>query len=736
MKKCLLFVCSSVLLSLPVFSQLILQTQKKNLAAIYTNAPISVDGIINETVWQSIPESANFTQIEPRQGEAASFRTTVRLAYNDKNLYIAFVCHDTVGKRKYKAVDLKRDFDFWKHDVVGVTLDGFNDNRNGITFFTTPYGAQRDYQSYDDLYFDYDWNGLWMVKTNRTDTGWTAEMQIPWKTLRYKYTKDSVANFGINFQRVERTANEKSAWSPYPRSVGFNRMEHTGVLTGISPPKPSANVQLNLYSLADMNRKQTSIISKQSKLKAGGDIKWAANSNLVLDGTFNTDFAQADVDRQVNNLNRFSVFFPERRQFFLENASLFGIGLSSGNTATEGNFIMQPFFSRRIGLDSNNAVSPIDGGIRAVYRTNKQSAGVMAVRQRGLDNAAAQNFFVGRYSQNFGNANRVGVILSGVTKQTDLYSNSRTNIAAGVDGFFRLDEHQLISILLLKAGNTSAKNKMGLGGYVQYNYLSNFVSVWFTQLLADKNFDMQTGFVSRKDVIASIAGAKFNLRKKWLPFKKMIRDYRPGIFTEWYFQAYDKLLTERTINLTPLAYTFVAGGYIDYTIKNSYQQLSSAFQPLGISIEPGVYSYTRHNLSVETNPARKLAITLESEFGRYYNGKLYTGIAALNYAPIPFVSVNANIAVNLFRNYSLIANNRDVMLLGFNSRLAVNPQLQLTLFYQYNTVNKQTVYNARFSWEYKPLSYFFVVFNNRKFTSVIRQEEQNAIIKLSYLKQF
>lgn len=397
---------------------------------------------------------------------------------------------------------------------------------------------------------------------------------------------------------------------------------------------------------------------------------------------------------------------------------------------------MQPFFSRRIGLDSNNAITPIDGGFRAVYRSGKQSAGIMAVRQRGIDDAASQNFFVGRYSRNIGTGNRVGVILSGVTKPTDPYSNERTNITAGVDGFFRLDKHQLINVLLLRAGNASAKNKMGTGGYVQYNYLSNLVNAWFTQLLADKNFDMQTGFISRQDVIAPIAGVKFNLRKKWLPLKKIIRDFRPGVNADWYFQASDGLLTERIVSATPLAYTFLAGGYVDYTIKNNYQQLFSIFKPLGISIAPDKYSYTRHNLSAETNPAKKLAVTIEGEWGRYYDGKLYTGNAAVNYAPVPFASVNVNVAYNQFRDYPLPQNNKDVTLLGINSRLAVNPQLQLTLFYQYNTLNKQTVYNARFSWEYQPLSYFFLVFNSREFTNVTRQQEQNAIIKLSYLKQF
>ena len=736
MNRHLISLCTCILLLLPGFGQKGIQTAKRNLAAYYTPEMIIVDGLINEPIWQTLPASADFTQVEPRQGEHALFRTIVRLAYNDKNLYIAFVCYDTVGRKNYKAVDLKRDFDFWKHDVIGVTIDGFNDNRNAITFYANPYGAQRDYQSFDDLYFDVDWNGLWMVKTNRTDSAWTVEMQIPWKTLRYRYTKDSVVKFGINFQRVERTVNEKSAWASYPRSVGFNRMEYAGILTGIVPPKPTANVQVNLYSLADASRKESNTVTKQAKLKTGGEIKWVINPNLVADVTFNTDFAQADVDRLVNNLSRFSVFFPERRQFFLENASLFSIGLTAGNTATGGSFIMQPFFSRRIGLDSNSNVAPIDGGIRTVYRSGRQSAGMMVVRQRGVDNVPAKHFFVSRYNYNFGTTSRVGLIVSGVTGPTSAYSNANTNITTGVDGLFRLDEHQFINVLLLRAGNTSAKDKMGTGGYIQYNYLSNLVHASFTQFLADKNFDMQTGFVSRQNVIASIAGAKFNLRKKWLPFKKMVRDFRPGLNAEWYFQASDGLLTERTVSFTPLAYTFQAGGYIDYTAKNSYQQLFSEFAPLGANIPPGKYLYTRHNLSAETNPARKLAVTVEAEWGRYYNGKLYTGIAALNYAPLPFVSVSVNIAYNQFSKYYLTQNNKDVTLLGLNSRLAVSPQLQFTLIYQFNTLSRQITYNARFSWEYKPLSYFFIVLNSNQFTNITRQSEQSAIIKLSYLKQF
>lgn len=199
---------------------------------------------------------------------------------------------------------------------MGLNLDPFLDKRNAIVFQTNPYGVQRDLLAFDDAFFDREWDGYWKVRTTRTDSGYVAEMQIPWATIRYP--KGEIQDWGIQFVRRSRRLGEQSSWSPYPRAYNPYRMPYAGLLKGIEPPAPSVNLRVQPYLLTNFNRQfeNGKLVSEQFSPKIGGEIKWAITPHTVLDLTFNTDFAQADVDRQVQNLTRFSVLFPERRQFF------------------------------------------------------------------------------------------------------------------------------------------------------------------------------------------------------------------------------------------------------------------------------------------------------------------------------------------------------------------------------------------------------------------------------------
>jgi len=708
---------------------------KKEVRASYTSSKILIDGRLNESDWEKTAIAEQFTQIDPMQGAPAYFKTIVRILYNENSIYFGFVCYDTVGRNRYKVPDMKRDFPFAKHDLVGLTVDGFNDQRNSMTFFTNPYGAQRDYQAYDDTYFDVDWNGLWKVRTTRTDTAWIAEIQIPWKTLRYKKINDSSFHMGINFRRTERTSNEKSTWSPYPRSVGFDRVVYAGIVTGLQPPSSLGNIQVNPYTLLNYTRTSGINEVKNFSTKAGGDVKWAITPNLVLDATVNTDFAQADADNLVNNLSRFSIFFPEKRQFFLENASLFGIGLSPSDEGA--NLFIQPFFSRRIGLDSTNRPLAIEGGARIVYRSIKRSMGFMSVRQRNTEASRLQHFFVARYSENFGKTNRLGIIMSGKVFAPYNGKSRYINATAGMDGFLRLTNTQTLNFMLLQS-SSSPSIKSGYSGYVQYAFKNNDFSAWWTEALIDKNFDPQTGFISRQDIIATTPGFQFNIRKNWIPYRKIVRDFSPGVNTEWYHQASTRALSERVISIIPLYFNFIKGGYVKFSTLLNHQYLTDVFKPLSVLIDSGRYDYTRFQFAAESNPSNKMFYALTMELGDYFNGKLLTTRGSVSYTPAPYISLTMNGTLNRFKDVGKDRTTKTINLLALETRLALNPRLQLSGLYQKNTVNKEGAYNIRFSWEYQPLSYLHVVLNNRSFESISRgkQTEANAILKFSYLKQF
>ncbi|MGQ0738734.1 MAG: DUF5916 domain-containing protein [Bacteroidota bacterium] len=706
---------------------------KKEIVAAKIAGNIKIDGNLDEADWKLAKPSPDFIQIDPMQGQPPNHKTEARVLYNRQFLYIGVIAHDSGGKKAIRATDFRRDFSVRSHDLVAISLDGFNDHRNAMAFTTNPYGVQRDLLVFDDVLTDLDWDGLWKVRTSRTDSGWMAEIAIPWQTLRYPKSTDSLQTWGFNMYRNRRLTNEGSAFSPYPRSFNFTRMAYAGLLTNLQPPPPKTNIRLQPYLLTSYDKYKNfpaSTDPEQNKFGAGGEIKWAINPNNILDLTFNTDFAQADADRQVNNVTRFSVFFPERRQFFLENASLFGAGVGPAEYISGGTMRIQPFFSRRIGLDVFGNPIPLDAGGRYVYRSTKRNFGALIMRQRKNANTAGTNFFVGRYSENIGKQSRLGGLVT-VKNNTD-----GTNVVGAVDGFFRMGESHSLSAMLIGSSNNKG-GKEGFSGYAQYYFTNNQWKIWWTQTVVTKDFDPGMGFVSRSDVIGTTPGVFWYYRGKKLPFPKWIRAFEPGILTELYHQASTGKLIERVISLNPVWFNFQDGGYFGYLVNPTFQQLTEPFAPLGIVISEGKYNYVRHQFYCSSDPSKIISVNTGLELGTYFNGKLNSGNVTVRISPTPHLSVSGTLNRNRFIEVGDGKETRTADLWSINGRIALNPRLQLIGFYQKNSLNNLGNYNIRLSWEYQPLSYIYFVFNRRGFdnSQLLRQTEDHVIVKLSYLKQ-
>ncbi|GAB3518770.1 carbohydrate binding family 9 domain-containing protein [Emticicia fontis] len=706
---------------------------KKKIEAIQITNTLRIDGVMNDAEWKLARPVSEFIQIEPYQGKRPTHRTEVRVLYNKNYLYFGIFSRDSLGKKAIRATDFKRDFNSRQHDLVGVSFDGFNDKRNAMALVTNPYGVQRDYLSFDDIYYDIDWDGLWRVRTSRTDSGWVAEMAVPWKTLRYPKTDSLTQNWGFNLYRNRRLTNEQTAFSPYPRSFTNTRMDYAGVLTNLQPPPPSTNLRIQPYFLTSFDRyKNFDNKSDKNNYKIGGEIKWAINPNAILDLTANTDFAQADADRQVNNVTRFSVFFPERRQFFLENASLFGVGVGPNDDLSGGSMRVQPFFSRTIGLDNSGNPIPIDVGARFVYRSLKRNYGAIAMRQREVGDSPGTNFFVGRYSENFGKQNRIGGLV------TVKNSPISTNMTGTIDGFFRLSESHSLNTMVVYSTSTNG-SKSGFSGFAQYYYSTNQFKLWWTQSIVTKDFNPEMGFVSRSDVIGTTPGIFFFNRGKWIPFKKLIRAFEPGIMTEFYHQASTGKLIERQLNINPIWFNFQRGGFFGYLINPTFQRLTEPFVPLGVTIGTGNYNYVRHQIYASSNPSSVVSLNTSFEWGTYFNGRLNSHDIRLQIAPIPHISILARYNRNHFRDMGVDNTTTKVDLYSVEGRFALNPRVQLIGFYQKNAENLSQNYNIRLSWEYRPLSYIYVVYNHREFDNLLqkpKQLEDHVIAKISYLKQF
>jgi hypothetical protein len=707
---------------------------KKEIEAVRITSTLHIDGVLNDADWQKAKPSPRFTQIEPMQGNAPHFETEIKALYNKQYLYFGIFARDSMGKKAIRATDFKRDFDFRQHDLVSLAFDGFNDKRNAMSLVTNAYGVQRDLLSFDDLYYDIDWDGLWRVRTSRTDSGWVAEIAIPWQTLRYPKTTDSIQNWGFNVYRNRRLTNEITALSEFPRAYTSLRMEYAGILKNLQPPPPKPNIRFQPYFLTSYNHYDVSdpaVKSYETNVKVGGDLKWAINTNTVLDLTANTDFAQVDADRGVNNVSRFSVFFPERRQFFLENASLFGVGVAQADDASGGQMRIQPFFSRRIGLNDNGNPIAIRGGGRFVSRSTKRNYGAIVLRQAPSDTIPATNFFVGRYSQNFGEQNRVGALM--VVKN----NTNGSNIVSAIDGFFRLGEAHSLNTMVIHSATTNG-NKQGFAGFAQYYYSTNQMKIWWTESVVTKDFNAETGFISRSDVIATTPGIFYYYRGKALPLKKILRAFEPSLSGEFYHQASTGKLIERSWIFYPVWFNFQSGAYFGYGIIPYYQLLTDPFVPLGVTIAPGEYRYTQQQIWASTDPSKILNLQVIYTWGQYFNGKLNSGDWKLQFAPVPHFSVIGRFNRNHFMGVGQAKTTTTIDLYSIEARLALNPRIQLIGFYQKNAENNAENYNIRLAWEYRPLSYVYIVYNRNSFNNLQSktQMDEHFIGKISYLKQF
>ncbi len=502
-------------------------------------------------------------------------------------------------------------------------------------------------------------------------------------------------------------------------------MGYVALLKGLQPPPPSTNIQVNPYWVNEYNSKRAlgSNTTKNYNSKLGGEIKWSPTVHSTVDATFNTDFAQADADRQVNNLTRFSVFFPERRQFFLENAGLFDAG---------NQYVFKPFFSRTIGLDNDGNPIPLDAGLRFTDKNNKYSLGAMYVHQRNTENTQAANMSVLRYLKNYGIQNSIGILITNrIDEATDSLKDN-INTSATLTGFNRFTDKLSLKYTVSGTKTNGNYTDEGAAAFASLNYNDNkFVLLWNAGYIS-KNYNAQMGFVSRNNFVKNYVDAYLIKRKqKWFP--KFVRSWEPGIGFDIYQNPTDFKVQEAYIGAYPIYFTFNNGTKFLVKYEMNWQNLPFNFSPLGTTIAAGKYQYNNILINYESDQSSKFSFTTTLTAGGYYNGKIKSAELGIRYAPSPQIAFKIDYEANDFRGLGIAKENITTQLITPNIRLAYNPRLQMNVFYQYNTATERSRWNARFSWEYKPLSYIYLVWNENKSTGF---REDQTIGKISYLKQF
>lgn len=697
--------------------------------ATETTQSIILDGKLTENDWAKAETVNDFFKMEPRQNGKYLYKTFVKVLFDKKNLYFGIFCEDSLGRKGVRVQDYRRDFVYGENDVFYLQLDPQNLKRYCVSFQTSPLGTQRDLQVFDDSFTDMDWDALWRVRTHVTDSGYYAEFAIPFKSLRYtKFPSDSLS-WGITMARMARRDYEVTVYPPIPQAYSPYRMIYAAQVKGLKLPDPSINLRVQPYMLYQYNSTvDASNINRSSReFKPGGEIKWAITPEAVLDLTFNTDFAQADIDLAVNNLTRFNVLFPERRQFFLENSGVFAGADVRG---------LKPFFSRSIGLANsqfNANPIPIDAGIRYTDRNPNRTIAATYVHQRGNDQQGPANFGVVRYLKNYGKQSNVGIMLTHRLDETDdrIGLKEKNNTTLSVDGFIRPKDVFNIQYLL-SASRDNSNDSIGYAGNFWAEYTPNNMYGYWKSTYIDQKYVPGMGFVFASNTLYHNAGGYYIWRpKKW----KFIRRWDPGFFVNYYQNASDLKFQQADLYLFPIYILFLNGSFFEYAITPTWQRINLDFSLLGLSLEQRDYYYTRHRFTYNSDQSRKFSFKGSYEFGNYYNGKLQTTTAGIRIAPDPHVALTVDYEYNDLKRIGSEFKALQTSLITGGLRLAYNPNIQTSVFYQYNSHDEQARWNVRASWQFSPLSFLYVVFNQASFSNS-PIENGSLISKITYLKQF
>src|SRR6476620_10074452 len=370
---------------------------RRSVTAVETQAPILVDGALDEAVWQLAEPASGFVQAEPHEGESATEPNEVRVAFDRDALFLAVRCVDSAAAGVI-VNDIRKDFPAGEQDSFEVILDTFADRRNGFVFVVNPAGAKSDTQiANEGRDVNTSWDAVWTVATTRNESGWTAEIRIPFKTLRFERGADRI--WGVNFSRKIRRKNEIDYWSPVPRVYNLYRAGLGGTLTGLADASQGRNLRVKPWISADSTRPVAGE-SFDPGAHAGLDVKYGVTPSLTLDITAKPDFAQAEADEQQVNLTQFSLYYPEKREFFLENSGTFYFGDIPRESRLGNNRFAPPeeemllFFSRRIGLTSTGDPIPIDAGARLTGRAGAYGVGVMTIQTDPEGDAPGDNYTV------------------------------------------------------------------------------------------------------------------------------------------------------------------------------------------------------------------------------------------------------------------------------------------------------------------------------------------------------
>lgn len=694
-----------------------LLAQKKNeqyqLHISRATSPIVIDGTVDEPAWQAAEVASDFWMVLPMDTSRAKVRTDVRMAYDDHHVYLSAVCYHGNVEGPYIVESLRRDWAFGKNDNFIFFMDTFDDQTNGFTFGTNAAGAQWDGLLYEGGKANLSWDNKWTSSVKNYADRYVLELAIPFKTIRYKR---GISRWGINFSRQDLKTTEKSSWTPIQRQFPTASLALTGVLVWDQPPpQPGPNISLIPYALTGMNRDYQNGVPTQSRFDAGLDAKVAITSSLNLDLTVNPDFSQVDVDQQVTNLDRYELFFPEKRQFFLENGDQFtNFGYST----------IRPFFSRRIGLGG----VPIRFGARLSGKLNKDwRIGIMDMQTGGVDypsagaeSLPAQNFAVVALQRRIFARSNIGLMFVNkeslaYTPTTDKPAYTRYNRNFGLEynlasanNFWSGKALYVKSFSPEVSGTDQSGSDAVYAANLQYNTRRWLIGGQVESV--GKNYTAEAGYVPRRgyERVMGTLGYTF------LPTASGVLSHGPTVVSTYFFDPAGR----QSDNESVLSYvvTFRSKSVFTGWIATDYVRLLQPFDPTNTGRQT-LATGTQHNWTAwgtdfDSKPQSVFTYGFSSRYGGYYdNGTRLNLTADLGYRFQPYVSLAASASYNDIR-LPQPWGRTTFWLVGPRFDVTLTNTLYLTTFVQYNEQQKNMNVNARVQWRYKPASDFFLVYTD------------------------
>jgi hypothetical protein len=670
-----------------------------------TEEPLLDGDVLNDAIWQQIKPFGSLNQMQPNYGQPASEKTDIRIAYTASTFYLSVVCYDSQPDNLVVS-DARRDANLEDTDAFIFILDTYKDNQNGFVFGTNSIGVEYDAQVDNEGQgnfnanrqqggtiggFNINWDGSWEVQTKVGDFGWSAEFAIPLRTIRFQSGKD----WGINFRRNIRKSNEIGYWAELPVGFDIYRLSLAGTLTGLNLRTPG-NLKVIPYALGQSSKDFT-IADADYNFDAefGGDIKYSITPSLTLDFTYNTDFAQVEVDQQQVNLDRFNLFFPEKRPFFLENAGLFSVG-SPGE--------VDLFFSRRIGIGEEGNVVPIIGGARLSGKINRTNVGLLTMftEDVGDANIEKNNFTVARVNHEFKGRSALGAVL---INREGLETSGDYNRTIALDGKLGLGRKARMSGFFAKTdGTLDAEDEHAFKFQTDYKWNNWELMGAYTEV--GEGFNPEVGFLLRSSFKKPEARFLYHLRPKNKDSK--ILEYRPHVSYRgyWNFDGFQETGYLHVDN----HWEFKSGFEIHTGVNFTTEGVLDPFEiSENIFVQPGEYKHAESQLIVMTNKSKPISFNLRSVIGGSFGGTRYlnSGTLALRKgdkfnAAFTYMYNKVNLPVGDF--------NANV----FISQLSYSfkPNVYLQGLVQNNTVDKLWAINLRFGWLQRANTGLFVVYNH------------------------